>query len=135
MPYILDDSEAALPIFSEVCSHCTHWIRKPGRKCHAFPDGIPLAIWLGENDHRTAFPGDHGIQFAPTYSSERRMRTRKPRRLVLALRVKQLEDHVRQLQQRLNEGPASEKHLVEIVVEEVTPSKAVTGKAKPYVRH
>ena len=61
----LDDTEAALPIFSEVCSHCEHWIRKPGRKCHAFPDGIPFAIWVGENSHRTAFPGDHGIQFAP----------------------------------------------------------------------
>ncbi len=65
MPYILDDSEVALPVFSDVCSHCEHWIRKPGRKCHAFPDGIPLAIWVGENDHHRAFPGDHGIQFAP----------------------------------------------------------------------
>lgn len=65
MVYLLNDFEATLPIFSTICNGCKHWIRKPGRKCLAFPDGIPLAIWLGENDHRAAFPGDHGIQFMP----------------------------------------------------------------------
>ncbi len=45
-----------------ICSSCKHWI--PGlRECAAFPDGIPLVIWTGENDHRKAYRGDHGIRF------------------------------------------------------------------------
>ena len=66
MSFVLDDSEAAVPMFSDVCAYCKHWIRKPGRQCEAFPQGIPLAIWLGENDHHLPYTGDHGIQFAPT---------------------------------------------------------------------
>ena len=65
MPYILDDSEVSLPAYSEVCTFCRHLDMSGERQCAAFPTGIPLPIWLGENDHHASYPGDHGIHFTP----------------------------------------------------------------------
>ena len=61
-----DLADLSVPTFSEVCTWCRH-LRDDGadRTCDAFPDGIPMEIWKGENDHRASFPGDGGIVFEP----------------------------------------------------------------------
>ncbi|MBI4319417.1 MAG: hypothetical protein HY675_13090 [Chloroflexi bacterium] len=63
---IVLDREFEISPFSEVCGGCRH-LRDHGvnRACDAFPDGIPLEIWRGQNDHQRPYPGDHGIQFEP----------------------------------------------------------------------
>jgi hypothetical protein len=45
------------------CLHCVHFIEH--WKCKAFLTMIPHAIRNGQHDHRTPFPGDHGIMYEP----------------------------------------------------------------------
>jgi len=57
------DKEFEIPKYSEVCNRCKHLTDGLKRICKAFPDGIPKAIWIGENDHTKPYKGDNGIRF------------------------------------------------------------------------
>jgi len=54
-----------IPVYSEVCTYCKHLQLSTEKKrvCDAFPDGIPLTIWLGKISHKKPYTGDHGIRF------------------------------------------------------------------------
>jgi hypothetical protein len=56
-----------IPSVSEICWNCLYFGGKSpaDRTCKAFPGGIPLKIWLGENDHTKPFPNDNGFRFVP----------------------------------------------------------------------
>ena len=59
------DGGSRLPVYSLVCCRCVHLESALTPRSDAFPSGIPEPIWLGENDHRAPYPGDHGILFEP----------------------------------------------------------------------
>jgi hypothetical protein len=59
----IDDSEIYETFFSPVCDLCTRLNLLAKRQCAAFPQGIPLEIWNGDNPHTEAYPGDHGLRF------------------------------------------------------------------------
>lgn len=63
-----------------LCDACDRFRKRPYRRgevnpfagtsgpqdvgiCDAFPDAIPAGIYWGGFDHRTRYPGDHGIRF------------------------------------------------------------------------
>lgn len=54
---------AVYPLGGFPCLYCSHLISEKNRHCRAFPQGIPLEIWNGANDHSTLFPGDKGLIF------------------------------------------------------------------------
>ena len=43
----------------------------PGQVCEAYPDGIPEAILNGKVDHKTPYPGDHGLTYLPVDAEAR----------------------------------------------------------------
>ena len=44
-----------------ICIKCKHFHNE--QTCEAFPDLIPIAIWISEFDHHNPHPDDGGIQF------------------------------------------------------------------------
>ena len=60
---MLDDRELEIPVYSPVCTFGLHVSIEPRRTCTTFPEGVPLEIWIGDNNHTSPFPDDHGIQF------------------------------------------------------------------------
>jgi hypothetical protein len=54
-----------IPSISPVCTFCAHFDETDvlARLCKAFPNGIPLDIWVGQQNHDDPYPGDNGIRF------------------------------------------------------------------------
>lgn len=86
------DDQTRVPITSPVCGGCRRRLRERQRACAAFPEGIPLPIWLGQHDHTTPYPGDRGLHFEPMTPedaaalrawAEERVKTARRRRLAL----------------------------------------------------
>ena len=50
-------------LLSKICTTCKHLNDPVLMRCMAFPKGIPLKIWNGDNDHTKPFKGDDGIIF------------------------------------------------------------------------
>lgn len=60
------DEGHEIPLISVVCWKCKHLdVTKERKGCPAFPNGIPLEIWMGDNPHTEPYPGDNGIRFEP----------------------------------------------------------------------
>lgn len=59
----IDDTQYEIGITSPTCNSCVNLESSIDRKCVAFPNGIPMYIWKGENDHKTSVEGDNGIVF------------------------------------------------------------------------
>ena len=59
----IDDRELNIKVYSPTCLLCKHLTSDIDRTCEAFPDGIPIEIWNGDNDHTKLYKGDNGIRF------------------------------------------------------------------------
>ncbi len=59
------DEDQVFPAYSPVCTFCQWEGSRLSRTCLAFPDGIPVQIWTGENNHAEPYPGDRGYSFIP----------------------------------------------------------------------
>ncbi len=64
---VFDEDPYQNMVFSSVCWNCSRFngYTSHGPMCSAFPEGIPPEIWLAKHDHRTPYPGDHGLTFLP----------------------------------------------------------------------
>ncbi len=61
-PFSIDRPEDE-PVYSPVCCRCLHLASVSGRRCRAFPNGIPYEIWSGVNPHTKPVEGDGGTMF------------------------------------------------------------------------
>ena len=55
-------------MLSPQCPTCKHYQLE--QTCTAFPDGIPIPIFLGQHDHEKPWPGDNGYRWVPSIAEE-----------------------------------------------------------------
>lgn len=65
---VIDPKLSSRGKISQVCTKCVHFHTKVVNTgeywaCNAFKE-IPDAIWFGQNDHTSPYPGDRGFTFA-----------------------------------------------------------------------
>lgn len=70
LPDGFDDRIGRRTALAAPCQRCAHATLDTSTRfhqfvCPGFPNGIPVAIQLGENDHREAVEGDGGYRFKP----------------------------------------------------------------------
>ena len=116
------DKNSHIPIFSEICTFCRHLDVSGERRCAAFPQEIPFAIWVGENDHHRSFPGDHGIQFAPKLPSVAVPKSAKKykRRVVVSARSAP----IARLRSQIWQDLQARQQIVEIIKPKIAESQS-----------
>ena len=66
------DKDLNIPVYSEVCTLCVHLKSISKKTCDAFPLGIPVEIWNGNNKHAEIHPDqENNIVFEPANKQER----------------------------------------------------------------
>jgi hypothetical protein len=99
----IDLIERRRALSSPICFWCRHRDHSEREVCAAFPEGIPDAIWNGDHDHQTPFPGDHGIRFEAMNEAERRAFRERIER-----HAAEFEERVRQFRKRQEELAATD---------------------------
>jgi len=99
----IDLVERRRALSSVICFWCRHRHPGPDETCNAFPEGIPDEIWNGVHDHRSPFPGDHGIQFEQMTAEEEAAFHERIERWSV-----EFEERVRQFRKRQAELKAAE---------------------------
>ncbi len=107
------DKNSHIPIFSDTCTFCRHLDASGERRCAAFPQEIPISIWLGENDHHLPYPGDHGIQFELDNPMAFASKTTKVRKRKIAASMRSA--LISRLRSRIWQDQQVRQQIVEII--------------------
>jgi len=69
-PHGMENEPSFITVVDKACDTCAYWDHMNPLKCEAFPDGIPLAILLGMDNHTRPWiedgkEADKGLRYSP----------------------------------------------------------------------